>query len=367
MNSDAVQVAVDLATETCVNFVGNATVHARTAGDLVNGLSAEGLAAQGRAHAQSAVERLLESETLPIYVACMGAAYAVASLLPFVLGAYIREHLAGLQSLGMFVGYMAAAFACHPEYAHHAVNPLKLDVRWWFAGYAFKLASITLLDKLVERFGKLIQQGRLQYRVKNAQGRETDHELVWIDYLYLFLNSFLETIFLFHLVVYVWEDDILKWGWAEVTVWNTLPALWLCLFINDLLYAPTHWAMHLRFLYPYIHKHHHRSVLPSRYYWDAGNEHPLEQVGGLSCLWYTLHIVPALTGMHVGVMCCHFPLYLTMQILNHSPFDIRFNVLGIQYESGLHEMHHRIPKCNMAQYCMTLDKLTGWYRPYKSE
>jgi hypothetical protein len=31
-------------------------------------------------------------------------------------------------------------------------------------------------------------------------------------------------------------------------------------------------------VYPYVHKHHHRQILPKRGYLDAGNEHPIEQV-----------------------------------------------------------------------------------------
>ena len=39
-------------------------------------------------------------------------------------------------------------------------------------------------------------------------------------------------------------------------------------------------------------------------------------------------------------------------------------MLGFDYSVGAHEMHHRNPGCNMAQYWMYLDRIMGTYRDY---
>ena len=39
-------------------------------------------------------------------------------------------------------------------------------------------------------------------------------------------------------------------------------------------------------------------------------------------------------------------------------------ILGFDYSVGAHEMHHRNPSCNMAQYWMGLDRLMGTWRAY---
>jgi len=45
--------------------------------------------------------------------------------------------------------------------------------------------------------------------------------------------------------------------------------------------------------------------------------------------------------------------------------DVRFQFFGFDYFTGAHEMHHRNPDCNMAQYWMGLDKwVLGTYRSY---
>ena len=154
---------------------------------------------------------------------------------------------------------------------------------------------------------------------------------------------------------------------GELGLWNTAPALFLVFAIDDAFYAPTHKLMHNYRLYPYIHKHHHRQWLPARGYTDAGNEHPLEQVLGLSCLWATLQIVARLTGLHAATIVVHFTLYAALAMLNHTGCDVRVKLPGFEYTVGAHEMHHRQPNCNMAQYFMFWDKLMGTYKPYISK
>jgi hypothetical protein len=56
----------------------------------------------------------------------------------------------------------------------------------------------------------------------------------------------------------------------------------------------------------YFSHNHHQQYYS---YTDAGNEHPLEQVLGLSIVWITLKIVSSLVGLHVVTILIHFILY----------------------------------------------------------
>ena len=50
-------------------------------------------------------------------------------------------------------------------------------------------------------------------------------------------------------------------------------------------------------------------------YTDAGNEHPLEQVIGLTIVWMTLHFVRLTVGVHVVTILLHFILYAALALL----------------------------------------------------
>ena len=284
------------------------------------------------------------------------------------------EHMRGLQCLGAMFGVAAGAVKHHPEWVYFAANPWDVSILVWGCAYLFKLGSIRGMDSIIAKVSSLerFNHGKLKYRVSITTKKEDadhahDHPLIWIDYFYMFLNSFLETAFLFHLAFFTWTAPNMKWNVTDMGLLNVVPGLWICLFVNDMLYAPLHLAMHHRWVYAFVHKHHHRSLLPSRYYTDAGNDHPMEQIGGLACLFGALAFALATTGLHIVVLLVFFSMYLCIQILNHGPYDVRANIMGIEYESGWHEMHHRIPSCNMAQYCMVFDKLVGTYRPYQNE
>ena len=211
---------------------------------------------------------------------------------------------------------------------------------------------------------RVLRPPTLEYRVQNpkAVGLEA---LEVIDYSFLFINSFIEYTFAPQVARFVVTTGV--WSLGELGLWNTAPALFLVFAIDDAFYAPTHKLMHNYRLYPYIHKHHHRQWLPARGYTDAGNEHPLEQVLGLSCLWATLQIVARLTGLHAATIVVHFTLYAALAMLNHTGCDVRVKLPGFEYTVGAHEMHHRQPNCNMAQYFMFWDKLMGTYKPYISK
>ena len=78
-----------------------------------------------------------------------------------------------------------------------------------------------------------------------------------------------------------------------------------------------------------------------------------------------MHVVAAVCGLHVITIVTHFVLYAALALMNHTNMDVSFQFLGFDYSVGAHEMHHRHPECNMAQYWMGLDKyVLGTYRSY---
>ena len=160
--------------------------------------------------------------------------------------------------------------------------------------------------------------------------------------------------------------------------------------------------LHKKWLCPYIHKHHHRQVkenknqkqslnnihvsnksapkfltlvhfsfqyktwqfLPTRGYLGAGNEHPLEQIGGMLCYFCGILVVEQMAGFHAVSLVVHFTINRILALLNHTGFDVKLNFGLFGYEVGAHEMHHRLLWCNNAQYCLIWDRLFGTYVPH---
>eukprot|EP00808_Paulinella_micropora_P016065 g40943.t1 len=276
-------------------------------------------------------------------------------------------HRPSLDSFGLLLACTAIGGLLQPSKFWHVVNPLGLTRNTWVIAYVIKCCSLALLDQLVDFVIKCFKPNRLGFRDENPRVKGLPR-LEWIDYLYLTINSVIEYLFASHVadMVFFWDSMFISCTWSGLTIWNTFPALWLIFAVDDAIYTPAHALMHERHLYPYIHKHHHRQTLPKRGYLDAGNEHPIEQLIGQSALWMALQIVSRLTGLHAVTIVVHFALYAVLALTNHTEWDLRFSGFGFSYTNGAHEMHHRNPDCNRAQYFMIWDKLMGTYEPYRS-
>jgi len=190
------------------------------------------------------------------------------------------------------------------------------------------------------------------------------HQLGFRDYAYLVINSFIEFVFVNYLLRLLWYSSQVKRDLGSVGWLNTLPALWLLLVVDDMLYAPTHRFMHWKPVYAWVHKHHHRNTYPDRGYFDGANEHPLEQIIALSLHWIAIHLVAATSGVHAGTIIAHLGLKAAGACFNHTGHDLQFSFLGIDYSVRAHELHHRKPNTNFAQYVMFWDRLMGTYHPY---
>lgn len=253
-----------------------------------------------------------------------------------------------------------------PEKSRQWLNPFQFTAAWWLFWFALKCLGLFLLDLLVDFGLKLGKPRILPFRVKNP-GVKGLVQLEWIDYTFLFVNSSIEYMFISNVCYLGYHTASVPYTLDSLSLLNTLPAFLLLFFFADGFYALAHQAMHWNIFYPYVHKHHHRQILPKRGYLDAGNEHPIEQVVGLATLWLSQQLVIRSTGLHAFTLLAHLVLYGVLALLNHTPYDVRFCIMGIplfSYSVAAHEMHHRHPKCNMAQSFMMWDKLMGTFKEY---
>lgn len=278
-----------------------------------------------------------------------------------------QAHRASLKAAALFVFCLVSMTLVFPQRMYDWMNPFELKSQTWFMWYVLKCCGIALLDLLVEKVVLLSKPKLLEFRVQfpKVVGLPA---LEWIDFFYLSINSVIEFVFTSHVcyMILAANSPNVSYRWNELTILNTLPALWLIFIVDDFIYAFGHYTLHQKWLYPYIHKHHHRQTVPRRGYLDAGNEHPLEQIMGQGILYISLLFVARITGLHAVTILVHFVLYAALALLNHTKYDVRFTGFGFEYTVGAHELHHRQPDCNMAQYCMIWDRyVLGTFREYE--
>eukprot|EP00591_Stephanopyxis_turris_P015167 CAMPEP_0195539672 /NCGR_PEP_ID=MMETSP0794_2-20130614/50177_1 /TAXON_ID=515487 /ORGANISM="Stephanopyxis turris, Strain CCMP 815" /LENGTH=188 /DNA_ID=CAMNT_0040673713 /DNA_START=639 /DNA_END=1205 /DNA_ORIENTATION=+ len=150
---------------------------------------------------------------------------------------------------------------------------------------------------------------------------------------------------------------------------NVIAPLPLIFIVYDFFYTVLHWALHLKAIYAYIHKHHHHQKAPSRANIDAINVHPLEFFLGEYNHLFAVYLITHI--FHIQVHILTIGLFLAiggaLAGLNHTRFDVvlRFPILGFTiFDSKVHDVHHRIPQSNYGQYIMLWDVIFGSFRPY---
>lgn len=190
------------------------------------------------------------------------------------------------------------------------------------------------------------------------KGKHLD-EFSSLDKWFIFTNKVLTVLFVYHLLWVCYYTPTIKWKVEEVTITNTLGSLVAFYFFYDFIYMNFHRILHFRSLYPLIHKHHHRQKAPSRGNLDAINVHPFEFLVG-----EYLHLVTAwLIPCHVFTVAFFIIIGGVLASLNHTRFDISIPYV---FTVNVHDVHHRLPESNYAQYIMFWDYLFGSFRPYNS-
>jgi sterol desaturase/sphingolipid hydroxylase (fatty acid hydroxylase superfamily) len=272
-----------------------------------------------------------------------------------------------MAGLGEVLGAVEEAWAAHVFAAEASLwNSLGLTLRAWAVGVAVVVCGVSLLDPVALGVARLLRVAKLPSRepVPIMKGLE---ELSRKDLCFLAVNQLVQTWGMMHFAQFAFAQAGVVRAAEGASLGNTIGAAYAIFLLDDFFYYWCHRILHLPSVYPWVHKHHHRQALPSRGYWDAANEHPLEQVIGLSCVILTLRVVLQLwpPGVHVIGVAAFVMIYALCATLNHVEYDVRFPLL-LGYAVRAHEMHHRIPQCNYAQNTMMWDRLFGTFNEYKS-
>lgn len=133
----------------------------------------------------------------------------------------------------------------------------------------------------------------------------------------------------------------------------------------DFFYSIFHRILHIEWLYPLIHKHHHLQYTPWRGNVDAINTHPIEYVLGeynhlWSLFWVGKFCVKAFGYQpHASFILLYIVIAGLLSTLNHTRVDVRIPYI---YNVWWHDLHHRNPPTNYGQYTMLWDWVFGWYK-----
>lgn len=246
-------------------------------------------------------------------------------------------------------------------------NPWDFNsTQWILGGLAIRIA-INFYDHLVV----LVVDSVFSHKLLPTRTTGKPVRYVTLDsrsLIYLTINAIHEWIFVQRLCHYIFFSPDVSVDVEDISLLNTVGALWLMFIALDVAYAPCHHILHMPSLYPLIHKHHHRQHFPTRGYLDAGNEHPIEHVIGVLCTWTAVLTAVHVTNAHALVIFIFFNIHAALAMLNHSPYDVEFDIIPfgiLQYSVANHEMHHRKFTINYAQYCMLYDHLMKTFGPYE--
>ena len=150
-------------------------------------------------------------------------------------------------------------------------------------------AAQSLMPFVVLAFGAVAKEIPVKESVKPLKNFE------FIDHAFILHNKFVTILFLYHIDCFIWTSSNVSWKASELTFQNTVLAYIALYAIYDFFYTLFHRLLHVRGLYKYVHKHHHRQMVPFRGTPDAINVHPFEFTTGeylhLFCLyWVPTHI-----------------------------------------------------------------------------
>jgi len=240
------------------------------------------------------------------------------------------------------------------------INPLGFGLSTYVALAVGKACAEELLNLIILGSLYLVGFPKLPSRdpKANAKGLES---LEIKDYTFLLVNQGVELVFLFHLMNFGLS---LPRDLEQLTVSNTVLVFYATFLVNDFFYYFMHRFLHVPAVYPFVHKHHHRQPLPHRGYTDAANESPIEQVGGLLCIWVTLKLLEPVLGFHALSLFAFFACFAVLAYLNHTPYDVKLGLWGLEYTVRAHETHHRMLRGNYSQNTMLWDKVFGTFIDY---
>jgi sterol desaturase/sphingolipid hydroxylase (fatty acid hydroxylase superfamily) len=262
--------------------------------------------------------------TMPAYPGSEGAATGAVQLPEFV-GPYLEMYF---KQIHHWEAYHVAAFA--------AIVILGADF----------LAALAWIPVQLNCLTKLERNPRLHYDTLSS-----------LDWFYIAVNRISVVCFTYHLFRLLTLTPSISWDAEDATFSNCILVLFPMVFVFDFFYSAFHWFLHWKSVYPYIHKHHHKQVTPTRGSLDAFNVHPVEFVVGENCHLLAFYLVPC----HIFAVLILMMSGTVLATLNH--MDYHACIPGL-YDSRDHAVHHARFMYNFGQYTMFWDKLWGWYKSY---
>lgn len=198
------------------------------------------------------------------------------------------------------------------------------------------------------------------------RGKHLD-EFTLKDKIFIAISKLQTGPFVYFLLRYAMSESNLLWSLHDMSWKNVILPVPVLFIVFDLFYTTLHWALHIKAIYGFIHKHHHTQKAPSRANEDAINVHPIEYVlGEYNHLW-SLYLCCRLANMpvHVAAVGAFLAIGAVLAGWNHTRYDIRLSMFGYTlYDSKAHDVHHRIPQSNYGQYTMFWDHAFGTFRDY---
>lgn len=189
-----------------------------------------------------------------------------------------------------------------------------------------------------------------------VKGKHLD-KLEGLDLAFIAFNKCSAVFFVYNTAQVIHASSTVYKSFDDLSLANTLGSFVAFYVFYDFFYVLFHHFLHLRSVYPYIHKHHHRQKAPSRGNSDAVNVHPFEFLVGEYLHLLTIYVVPC----HMYTALFFILLGGILASLNHTRFDVNIPYI---YSVKVHDVHHRLPESNYGQYTMLWDRVFGSYRSY---
>ena len=195
--------------------------------------------------------------------------------------------------------------------------------QWWHypAWLTIILLGLEIVAALVHVLGRVSRAKTIRVRGKHLD------ELSPLDRSFVTFNRITTAVFTYHAIQYLWYapwGGRVDWDYREFGIVNGVGAFVALYVVYDLFYTTFHRALHLRGLYKYIHKHHHRQKAPSRGNADAVNVHPFEFLSGEYNHLLAIHLVSKfVVPVHVISAGAFIVVGGFLASLNHTRFDIR--------------------------------------------
>jgi len=178
---------------------------------------------------------------------------------------------------------------------------------------------------------------------------------------YVWFNRLVLLPFISFLIVRtVWNSNAVVYDMEQLNLWNGLVAFVFCFSLSDLTYYTGHRIVHKhKWLYRYVHKHHHGEAEPIRGWVDTCNAHPTDffytgfTTSPMSSLW----LFPAGSIHIVAIAAC---LWINSFVgsLGHCRLDLNWGVFNTRFHAG----HHAYSTVNFAQNIELWDRLFGTYK-----